>query len=110
MQNQPNYSLILDKLPNLLAVVPIVFIVGSYFYIRSVFKKADEIEENIFIVKDCLDNMEYIVLMQRGPVSQLVVDRIAEHESKSLKSELETLKMERQFLLDRVPLLGVLKK
>jgi len=54
--------------------------------------------------------LEYIVLMQRGPVSQSVIDGVTKRDSKPLEAELETLKMERQFLLDRVPLLGVLKK
>jgi len=111
MQNQINYSLILDKLPNLfVAVVSFLVVAGSYLYIRDVFKKADEIEENIFIVKNWLDNLEYIVLMQRGPVSQSVIDGVTKRDGKPLEAELETLKMERQFLLERVPLLGVLKK
>ena len=111
MQNQINYSQILDKLPSVVVtLLTTIVIIGSYFYIRGVFKKADEIEENIFIVKDWLDNIEYIVLMQRGPVAQSVIDGVSERDSKPLKAELERLKMERQFLLDGVPLLGVLKK
>lgn len=111
MQNQINWSLVLDKLPSLiLAVISVIVFVGSYFYVRSVFKKVDEIEENIFIVKDWIDNLLYIVLMQRYAISQPILEKITEHEKKPLEAELERLKMERQFLLDRVPLLGILKK
>ncbi|MBI2066006.1 hypothetical protein HYT60_00670 [Candidatus Woesebacteria bacterium] len=107
----PNRDL-LNYLPSLiLAILSVVVAIFSYFYVKGVFKKADEIEENIFIVKGWADNLEYIVYMQRGPyVSQPLLDKIVEKERKPLEAELESLKMERQFLLDRVPLLGVLKK
>jgi len=102
---------LLDKLPSLvLSILSLTIVLFSYFYVRTVFKKVNAIEENIFIVKDWLDNLEYIVLMQRGPVSQSVIDGVTKRDSKPLKAELERLKMKRQFLLDRIPLLGVLKK
>lgn len=116
MQNQISTYLascdLLNKLPNLvLAGLSIIVGIFLFFYVRNIFKKSDEIEENIFIVKDWVDNLEYIMYMQKGPyVSQLMLDKIVEKESKPLEAELERLKMERQFLLDRVPLLGVLKK
>ena len=115
MQNQIQKCLIscdlLSKLPGLiLTILSTGIVVFSFFYVRNIFKKADEIEENIFIVKDWIDNLLYIVLMQRGPVSQVVLEKIEEKDRKPLEAELERLKMERQFLLDRVPLLGVLKK
>lgn len=115
MQNQiqtylASYDL-LNKLPALiLSFLTAGLLVFSTLYVRGIFRKCDEIEENIFVVKNWLDNLEYIVLMQRGPVSQSVIDGVTKRDSKPLEAELETLKMERQFLLDRVPLLGVLKK
>jgi len=111
MQNQIQNCDLLNKLPGLiLAALPIVIVVFLYLYVRNIFKKTDEIEENIFIVKDWADNLEYIVFMQRGPISQSVLDRIVEREYKTLKAELDYLKMKRQYLLDRIPLMGLLKK
>ncbi len=102
---------LLNKLPSLiLTTLSIGIVLFSYIYIRNIFKKSDEIEENIFIVKDWIDNLEYIVLMQRGPISQSVLDRIVEREHKTLEAELEYRKMKRQYLLDRIPLIGLLKK
>lgn len=102
---------LLNRLPSfIITILSVGVAVFSLFYIRNIFKKADEIEENIFIVKNWLDNLEYIIYMQRGPyVSQPILDKMVEKERKPLEAELETLKMERRFLLDRVPLLGVLK-
>ncbi len=111
MQNSVNWNPILTKLPNVIvAAVSVVIAIGSFFYVKRIFKKVDEIEVNIFIVKDWIDNLEYIVLAQRGPISQSVIEGVVQHDSKPLMAELERLKMERQFLLDRVPLLGVFKK
>ncbi|MCX6705704.1 MAG: hypothetical protein NTV24_01185 [Candidatus Woesebacteria bacterium] len=93
-----------------MTILSVGFIIFSYFYVSNIFRKTNKIEENIFIVKNWLDNLEYIVLMQRGLVSQSVIDGVTKRDSKPLEAELETLKMERQFLLERVPLLGVLKK
>lgn len=115
MQNQIQTCFIncnlLDKLPGLiLAVLPTALIIFSYFYVSNIFKKVNEIEENIFMVKDLIDNIEFIVFHQKGPISQPVLDRFVEKERKPLEDELEYLRMKRQFLLDRIPLLGILKK
>ena len=115
MQNQIKSYLIdcdlLNKLPGLvLSVLPVVLIIFSYFYVSNIFKKVNEIEENIFMVKDLIDNIEFIVFHQKGPISQPVLDRFVEKERKPLEAELEYLKMKRQFLLDKIPLLGILKK
>ena len=50
------------------------------------------------------------MLHERGPISQSVLDRVVGRERKVYVAELEYLKMKRQFLLNRIPLLGVLKK
>lgn len=115
MQNQIQTCFVncdlLDKLPSLvLAVLPTAVIIFSYFYVSNIFKKVGEIEENIFMVKDLIDNLEYIMLYQKGAIAQPVLDRFVEKERKPLEAELEYLKMKRQFLLDKIPLLGVLKK
>ena len=115
MQNQIKTCLIqcdfLNKLPSfVLTIFSVVFIIYSYFYVKNIFTKADEIEKNIFLVKDVIDNMEYLMLHEKGPISQSVLDRVVDRERKVYAAELEYLKMKRQFLLDRIPLLGVLKK
>ncbi len=70
MQNQIQIGELLNKAPGLiLAVLSIGVVLFSYFYVRNIFQKTNEIEENIFIVKDWMDNLEYIVFMQRGPIS-----------------------------------------
>ncbi|MCJ7740569.1 hypothetical protein MUP32_04620 [Candidatus Microgenomates bacterium] len=103
---------LLDKFPSLiLAILPIGFSLLFIWYVINVFRKADDIEENIFIVKDWIDNLEYIIYSQKGPYfSQSMLDKIVGKERKPLEAELDRLKMERQFLLDKVPLLGMLRK
>lgn len=102
---------LLSRIPNFtLAFLSVGFVIFACLYVGKIFRKVHEIEKNIFIVKNWVDDLEYIMLMQKGPISQLVLDKVVEKESKPLNAELEKLKMERQFLLDRIPLLGILKK
>lgn len=112
MQNQIQTFDLLNKLPSLiLAALPIVIILLSYFYVRNIFRKIDDLEKDIFAVKDGIDNLEATLAKKgNGYVSQSQLDRWVEKERKPMKAELENLKMKRQFLLDKIPLLGLLKK
>jgi len=48
--------------------------------------------------------------LHSGMVNQSAFERMTEKRRKPLEAKLETLKMERQFLLDKIPLLGLFKK
>lgn len=89
----------------ILGVLILVTISGFYLYCLP---KLKSIEENIFILKDCLDNLEYF-LFHPG-LSQPILDKRVEKEGKPIKDEIERLKMERQFLLDKIPIIGWFRK
>ena len=84
----------------LAAAVPAVYIYGLF--------KLKSIEEKIFIVKDWIYNLKYIHL--NPYLSQTQLDKKVEKETEPLKAELERLKLERQFLLDKIPLIGWFRK
>jgi len=97
-------------LSNLISIAGIVlfgwFVYGIY--------KLRQKEKEIFEVKSQLDNIENDEVSKRtlrsGMVNQSAFERMTEKRRKPLEAKLETLKMERQFLLDKIPLLGLFKK
>ena len=97
-------------LNNLISIAGIVlfgwFVYGIY--------KLRQKEKEIFEVKGQLDNIENDETSKRtlhsGMVNQSAFERMTEKRRKPLEAKLETLKMERQFLLDKIPLLGLFKK
>ncbi|MCL5125308.1 MAG: hypothetical protein M1511_12575 [Deltaproteobacteria bacterium] len=101
----------LGKLPGaVLAIISTCLLLGFAYYVWQVFGKVKNKEDQIFAVKDEIDNLEMTMHKKRGPVSQPVLDKIVERERKPLEAKLEKLKMERQYLLDRVSIFGLVKK
>jgi len=88
----------------ILKIVGVILVIAY----ACVLLKLRSIEEKIFIVKDWIDNLEYICLNPYLNQSQL--DKKVKKDGKPLKDELERLKLERQFLLDKIPLIGWFKK
>lgn len=102
----------LGKLPGaVLAIVSVTLLLGFAFYVWKVFEKVKGKENEIFEVKDQIDNLEKTLAKKmNGYVSQPQLDKMVEKERKPLEAKLEKLKMERQFLLDRVSIFGLIKK
>ena len=102
----------LRKLPGAsLAIVSTVLLVIFACYVWRVFGQVKSKEDEIFELKDQIDNLEHTLAKKmRGYVSKPQLDRIVIKERKPLESKLEKLKMERQFLLDRVSIFGLIKK
>lgn len=78
------------------------------------FKKLGEKEKDIFKLTDEIDNIEQDkkskIILQSGYVNQSQFERMTEKRRKPMIQKLERLKLERQFILDRIPLLGYFKK
>lgn len=103
---------VLGKLPGaILAVVSVALLLGFAFYVWKVFRKVKSKEVDIFETKDQIDNLEKTLAKKmNGYVSQPQLDKMVEKERQPLEAKLEKLKMERQFLLDKVSIFGLLKK
>lgn len=113
MNNQTQLTIYdwLGKIPGaVLALFTLLFLIGFAVYVIQTFKKIKSQEGEIFATKDEIDNLEITMHKKRGPVSQPVLDGIVAKERKPLEAKLEKLKMERQFLLDRVSIFGLIKK
>ena len=99
------------KLPGeILALATISFLVWFAFYVLRTFKKIKAKEVEIFAIKDEIDNLEQTILNKRLGISQGVLDKSVAVARKPLEAKFEKLKMERQFLLDRVSIFGLIKK
>ncbi len=113
MNNQTQLTIYdwLGRLPGaVLAIVSIIFLISFAIYVLKVFEKVKIKESDIFTVKDEIDNLEMTTHKKRGAISQPVLDGIVARDRKPLEAKLEKLKMERQFLLDRVSIFGLIKK
>jgi hypothetical protein len=103
----------LNKLPGIfLAAIPTFILIGFGLYVRDMLSKVKIKEDEIFKLQDRIDNMEQTILprIRNSLVTQPQLDKMVEKECKPLKARLNKLKMERQFLLDRIPILGLIKK
>lgn len=87
-----------------------IFTVGSTVWFISSLKKVKPLEKEIFSVQDQIDNLEQTVFKRSAPVSQPVLDGRVAKERKPLEAKLNKLKTERQFILDKIPLVGYFKK
>ncbi len=101
----------IDNLIKILGILLTAVVFFCYAYgIRKLLQK----EKKIFEVKSRIDNIESDDISRRtlssGMVNQLQFEKITELRMKELVAELETLKMKRQFLLDKIPLMGLFKK
>jgi len=64
-------------------------------------------EKEIFKVKEKIDELDCPAGLC---LSDFFLDKFRQREEKRLRNRLEKLMMERQFMLDKLPLLGFLKK
>lgn len=103
----------LGRLPGiLLAAIPTVILVSFALYVRGTMSKIKVKECEILTLQDEIDDMEHTMLqrVRNSLVTQPQLDKMVEKERKPLHTRLEKLKMERQFLLDRVSIFGLIKK
>ena len=116
MQNQIiyNLSIIADILAQIARlfwfIVPIVVAIWYFFYVLRIRKQIEKKQDYIFKVKQEIDDMLETVHKKRGPIQQSLLEAITEKNRIPLRANLETLKMERQFLLDKISILGLIKK
>lgn len=105
-------SFILTMLGIILSTITLGGFIWFIFYAKPIFAQVSLKEKDIFAVKDQIDNMGKSILpkIQNSLVTQSQLDRMVEKECKPLKMKLEKLKMERQFLLDRISIFGLVKK
>lgn len=85
----------------------ILIAVHLFYYIKVCF-----LEKRIFEVKDVIDNLEPDIADKLlGSLSgQDYLDRVVAKKEKPLRNKMERLQMQRQYILDKLPLLGLLKK
>ncbi len=117
MQNQilENLTFIANILGQIAKIfwftVPIIAAVGYFFYVLSVRKKIDIKQNEIFSVKEEIDNMLNTVHQKnKGYINQSQLEAITEKNRVPLRARLETLVMERQYLLDKISILSLIKK
>lgn len=90
---------------------PIVGSVLYFFYVLDIRKKIEVKEEEIFKVKKEIDDMLTTTHNKtKGYVNQSQLEAITEKNRIPLRNKLETLKLERQFLLDKISILNLVKK
>jgi hypothetical protein len=87
-----------------------ILAIGSTFWFASSLKKLKPLEELISSIQDEIDNLEQTIHKRSGGISQPILDARVAHERKPLEAKLNKLKMERQFILDKIPLVGFFKK
>lgn len=91
-------------------VLTLLAILSVLWYIKS-YKKVTELEKKIFEKQKEYDDMEQTTHNKtRGMVNQSQLDALIAKNRKPVEKELNLLKMERQFILDKLPLVGFFKK
>ena len=117
MQNQivSSFSSIADFLGQIARIfwftVPIIGGIWYFFYVLTIRKQIEKKQEEIFKVKKEIDDMLLTVHnKRRGWINQSQLEAITEKNRVPLRAKLETLKMERQFLLDKISILNLIKK
>lgn len=91
--------------------VPMVGGVWYFFYVLKVRKKIEKKQKQIFKVKKEIDDMlETVHQKAKGSINQSQLEAITEKNRVPLRAKLETLKMQRQFLLDKISILNLIKK
>ncbi len=91
--------------------IPIVGTVLYFFYVLNIRKKIEVKQDKILQVKKEIDDMLITVHKQRnGYINQSQLEAITEKNRVPLRNKLDTLKLERQFLLDKISILNLVKK
>lgn len=86
------------------------FTVGSIFWYVSTLKRLKPLEKKIFSIQDDINNLEKTVHKKSGSILQSILDARVAKERKPLEDKLNTLKTKRQFILDKIPLIGFFKR
>lgn len=91
-------------------VLAILAVLSVIWYAKS-FRKVTELEQKIFAKQKEYDDMEQTTHNKtRGMVNQSQLDALIAKNRKPIEKELNLLKMKRQFILDKLPLVGFFKK
>ncbi len=100
---------ILKALPNWGGLILGLIIAVWYIY---GFIRLSRKEKAIFELKDRIDNLEDTILkkVRKFLVDQNQLNKMVEKDKKPLIAKLERLQMERQFIIDKLPLVGFFKK
>lgn len=101
-----SWNSLLSLTPFLLTIAVLIWYIYGLWRLRSM-------ENNIFAVKNKIDNLEttiYNKVKNLGMVNQNQLDRMVARDRKPLEAQLETLKLKRQYFLDKFPLLSIFKK
>lgn len=99
---------------SLIKFLTVIFGIGIFvWYILGLLKLYWK-EQEILQVKSQLDNIENDADAKRtlrsGMVNQSQFEKMNEKRKKPIIDKLETLKLERQFILDKLPLMSFFKK
>lgn len=90
--------------------IAVLAVLSAVWYIKS-FKKVTALEKKIFEKQREYDDMEQTTHAKtRGTVNQGQLDRLVAKNREPVEKELNLLKMERQFILDKLPLVGFFKR
>ena len=101
-----SYDSLLSLMLSLLTIAVLIWYIYGLWRLRSM-------ENDIFEVKDKIDNLEttiYNKVRNSGMVNQNQLDRMVARDRKPLEAQFETLKLKRQYFLDKFPLLSIFKK
>lgn len=94
-----------------LFTVPIILAIWYFFYVLTIRRQIEKKQKEIFNVKKEIDDMMETVHKQKnGYINQSQLEAITENNRIPLRAKLETLKMERQYLLDKISILNLIKK
>lgn len=106
-----NMNIYVDNVLKLLGVLFTISVTAGYLWGLYKLKK---IEEKIFELQDKVDNIEHDDeskrMLHSGAVPQNIFDARNAKRLKPMTAKLNRLKMERQFLLDKIPLIGWFKR
>lgn len=108
---KPNWPTIFNYNSLLSLLLIITFIVAGAWHLWGLYK-LNKKDDEIFKLKDKIDNLDEEVLKRiRGHlVNQSQYEKMVAKEKEPLLRRLDTLKLKRQFFLDKFPLLSFFKK
>jgi hypothetical protein len=94
------------------AIILLLISIITTIYTVLETKKAKKLEEEILSKKKEIEQVPAKILptIQNSLVTQSQLDKMVEKKQKTLREELERLKLERQFIIERLPLVGLFKK
>ena len=99
---------------NAVKVVGILFAAGVSITYMYGLRKLGNLEKEIFDQQDQIDNIEQDQeskrILHSGMINQNQFERMTEKRRKPMEAKLNKLKMKRQFLLDKLPLISWLRK